>query len=307
MRANLTPLTSEDYYSQSAPFRHWLYKDYIRSASGKPAKYRLEDLSSEKSHALFDRFIKYYNDGSLAESYYDGSITSKSLKDSGIQTKHAWGFKMSAKEAEEASNIRGGIDTLTNGRSKGAQELQQMERKRSGKRSRQDDEDDDGPAIGPSRPSPSSSTRPSDPTDLRLAHEESSHKAHLQAQALRRTQRRDEKERQEELHPRETGRDARIEKKRERNRSNREFEAGIKGDDTIDADQLMKGDVSFQEALAASKSRSSHKGGGSKVQEARELRRLEKEAEMDQKREAYNSKEAETMKMLKELAQSRFG
>ncbi|PWN18327.1 hypothetical protein BCV69DRAFT_301458 [Microstroma glucosiphilum] len=308
--SGLQPLTKEDYYAQSAPFRHWLL------TSRKPK--RLNDLSSRESHSLFRKFIDKYNRGRLPDLYYtEGGITSNSLATTSAgQTGYKWGFveKRSRRDQEEVELLRDGVDSLTNGMSKGAKERREREMKSRSSRGRGAAEEGDGEEIGPIMPpaaGPSSGTTPlgrsAHPTDARLAAEEAAEHARRQAQSQRRGERRDAKDLREEANPRATGRDAVIEKRRETNRANRDFEAARgAGDIELPEEQLMGGGASFQEALAA-QSRARLGPARSKAQEAREAKRFEKEQEMESKRQAFKAKEDGTMAMLKELAKSRFG
>lgn len=117
-------------------------------------------------------------------------------------------------------------------------------------------EEGEGEEIGPMMPpaaGPSSGPAPlgrgAHPTDARLEAEEAAEHARRQAQAQRRGERRDAKDLREEANPRATGRDAVIEKRRETNRANRDFEAARgAGDVELPEEQLMGGGASFQEA-----------------------------------------------------------
>ncbi|CAO1635288.1 unnamed protein product [Jaminaea pallidilutea] len=358
---NVEPLTPSDYYSHSAPFRHWLFHDY---AVRHPRSARLDDLSSKDSHRLFDeKFASAWNRGKLDDEYYEGKITSANLRlgtssrsrsgdDASKKKARGWAFlaTRTAKEEEQISMMRDSVDSMTNGTSRGAQEMRDIDAKKrrrvqqdreqereavapkagsgsnrgaqdSGWGSRSRDDAGDTSTLGATRGGPSAPVPigPSHPSDHRYDVESSAEKARLQAQAQRRASRRDEKDRQEEVAPRATGRDAVVEKRREKNRSNREFAEGAGaggGMDELDENDLMGGGDSFADALAAKRAAAERRhvggrgGGGagnSEAMSAREAKRAEREAEQMEKRSEYRRKEDATMDMFKKMAAERFG
>mmetsp|Transcript_19248 Transcript_19248/g.24835 ORF Transcript_19248/g.24835 Transcript_19248/m.24835 type:complete len:190 (+) Transcript_19248:136-705(+) len=74
-------LSEEDYFTRSSEFRVWLWLE---------KKKCLDELLSEKSHEMFDKFVKKWNKGKLEGMYYEG------IPDSVLQickrSKHQWGF-----------------------------------------------------------------------------------------------------------------------------------------------------------------------------------------------------------------------
>lgn len=330
-----------------------------------PRSARLDDLSSKDSHRLFDeKFVSAWNRGKLDDDYYEGKITSANLRlgsgsksgdDVSKKKARGWAFlaTRTAKEEEQISMMRDSVDSMTNGTSRGAQEMRDIDAKKR-RRIQQDREDEREAAApkagsgsnrgahdsgwgsrgregtgststttgtapgGPSAPAP---IGPSHPSDHRYDVESSAEKARLQAQAQRRASRRDEKDRQEELAPRATGRDAVMEKRREKNRSNREFAEGAgagggAGMDEMDEKDLMGGGDSFADTLAAKRAAAERRTGGrgrggdagnSEAMSAREAKRAEREAEQMEKRSEYRRKEDATMDMFKKMAAERFG
>lgn len=345
LRYGAAPITPLDYYLRSTEFRHWLAQkngqgrppsrssSSSRHKSSRRGPGLLEDLSSRQAHRIFDeKFVPRWNEARLGAEYYTGKLTTQSLP----TTSHKWSFvgQRTAKEQEEVILMRDGIDSLTNGTSRGVQEARSADRRGPARR-REEQEDhraskvtgsasNTGAAdsgwgrrgagdndIGPSAPP----SKPSHHSDARLEAEEAGEIAQRQERGSRRTARRELQERQDEqaelLLGRPSrgggGREAQIEKRREQNRSNREFEEarrGGGGDDEISEDILLGGG-SFREAIQQRDRRQDQQSA--KREDAREARRAEREQEMANKREEYRSKEDRTMQMLKDLAKSRFG
>ncbi|CAM9676050.1 unnamed protein product, partial [Chrysoparadoxa australica] len=58
-------ISEEDYFKKSNEFKAWLLESK-RTA--------FETLTSEESHAYFNKFVKYWNRGDLSSMYYTGNL-----------------------------------------------------------------------------------------------------------------------------------------------------------------------------------------------------------------------------------------
>lgn len=270
-------LTEGDYYQRSAEYRHWLLhsgtarsyrKDYDLSSSRAPPEggIYLDELTSKQAHRLFAKFCNRWNDGRLSDDYYTNKITSSSSLSSNFNTGFKWKFagNRSDKERDELERAKYGVDSMTNSDSRGAREAREIERGKARKKdlaaehttsaatgANANAKDSGWGArkvenIGPKLPS----TSVSHPSDARFEQEEAREAQRRASQAVRRAQRRDARDIEEERNPRATGREAVVEKRRERNRDKREFEAQVKGDGDVHVSEtdLMGGDDSFQAA-----------------------------------------------------------
>lgn len=307
---------------------------------------RLEDFSSQKAHQIFDSlFVPRWNEGRLPSELYSGKLSTRSLP----TTSHKWAFmkQRSAREQEQVDLMKDNVESLTNGTCRRAQEARRAESgRRSGHRGETDSraasvgtsranfgtadsgwgrdglgapqaDTNDPDIIGPSAPSHTLALS-AHPKDARFRDEEAREAARRQEQALRRTARRElrelEEEQQELLLGRGlssgSGREVQIERRKEQNRANREFEAARRGGDddaVVSEDVLMGNGGEFQEALAAQRGVAATRGTMSRRDETREAKRLEREQEVATRRQKYRQKEDKTMQMLKDLAKTRFG
>ncbi|EPQ30702.1 uncharacterized protein PFL1_01603 [Pseudozyma flocculosa PF-1] len=258
----VAPLTNDDYFQKAAEFKVWL--------SESKGRY-LDEISSKEARRYFDKFVDRWNSGRLSDDFYLGKVRSAAAPSS-TQTRHKWNFasKSSYTQAEQdaLASIRDTVDTMTNAETRGAKEAREAERKAS------------------------------KGSGCREAVEEAKQREEA---AKRRRVNRDARDLAEELAPRATGRDALIEKRRERNAANRDF-ANRKDDDGLELDDatLMGGD-DYGAALQGKS------GGTSRREQARQERRQERQAEMTERVAAMRSKEQDTMAMFKQLAQQRFG
>ncbi|KAJ0404784.1 hypothetical protein ATCC90586_009398 [Pythium insidiosum] len=172
-------LSEDDYFLRVSEFRVWLLQ--------RRGKY-LEELSSEDAAGLFkSKFMKRWNDGRLDRMYYEG--IPESVLEQTKRTRHSWGFvqKLSEKERFDLATAKDSVgiatrksDILVSSRRTRDHELDE----RPDKRQRGGDGDD----------------RERDNHDDR---------------ARRRRDRKHNEAVLEELVPRETGREARLEKRRE--------------------------------------------------------------------------------------------
>ncbi|CAM9095243.1 unnamed protein product [Phaeothamnion confervicola] len=75
-------ISSGDYFTKSREFRVWLLRNKKRA---------FEDLSSEETHEMFEKFVGKWNMGSLEPMFYSSAIP-QSLVDEACKTHHKWGF-----------------------------------------------------------------------------------------------------------------------------------------------------------------------------------------------------------------------
>lgn len=71
----------------------------------------LDDLSSERSRELFDKFVKRYNTGKLEDVYYkEGGVTEST------RTRHKWAFvdKLSIPDSDALSSTKDAVASSTN-------------------------------------------------------------------------------------------------------------------------------------------------------------------------------------------------
>jgi hypothetical protein len=71
-------ITADDYFIRNQEFTTWL-KDSERIS--------FNNLSTEESHELFDKFVETWNNGKLPRRYYAG------LAATTRRSAHNWGFK----------------------------------------------------------------------------------------------------------------------------------------------------------------------------------------------------------------------
>jgi len=95
------PISKKDYFAKSTEFRVWL--------QGR-GKY-LDDLSSSKSHKLFDKFVDKWNSGSLPSNLYKG--INRTEVDASALTRHKWNFVKNLKEEDKfaLARLRDDVDT----------------------------------------------------------------------------------------------------------------------------------------------------------------------------------------------------
>ena len=99
--ADWEPISKKDYFSKSTEFRVWL--------QGR-GKY-LDTMSSEESRRRFEKFVSKWNSGSLAEKLYKG-INRTEVGASAL-TKHKWGFakKLNEQDRFQLARLRDDVDT----------------------------------------------------------------------------------------------------------------------------------------------------------------------------------------------------
>jgi len=96
-----SPISKKDYYNKSTEFRVWL--------QGK--KKYLDDLATEDSKKYFDKFVSKWNAGSLPSKIYKG--INRTEVDASALTRHKWSFvkKLGEKEKFQLARLRDDVDT----------------------------------------------------------------------------------------------------------------------------------------------------------------------------------------------------
>lgn len=249
-KSMIQSITEDDYFAKSTEFRLWLRQS---------KKKYFEDLSSDDARRYFKKFVRAWNDFELDESYYKG-IRSSQLS-SKETTKYQWAFakKIGRDDQNRVESIRDSIDTMTNVRF--AEEVNRLTGKATALGS-------SGASaakrvLGPSMPPPSgsqSSTRRPMTADEVMEQEEQDQYRRRQKRAELNSYRKTKDAVLEELAPKETGREAKLEKKRAMN----EYHRRERSPDVELSEQDMMGTGSdYKSALAAERRR----------REARESRR----------------------------------
>ncbi|GLE07023.1 hypothetical protein PINS_up016871 [Pythium insidiosum] len=180
-------LSEDDYFLRVAEFRVWLFR--------RRGKY-LEELSSEDAVELFrSKFMRRWNDGKLDRMYYEG--IPESVLEQTKRTRHAWGFvkKLSEKERFDLATAKDSVGVAT----------RKSDILVSTRRERERERDDDDEGVRREK------RRKLDDIDDRDRDE----REHDELRARRRRDRKHHDAVMEELVPRETGREARLEKRRE--------------------------------------------------------------------------------------------
>jgi hypothetical protein len=175
-----TQISSDDYFQKADEFRVWLQRE---------KGLFLGDMKTDQARKYFKKFVKKWNGNELGNDYYDGLDHTRF--DSAQMTRHKWGFtrNLSSHEKFNLQTMRDSVDTDT---------FHKSSEKRAAERDRLI-------PTGPQLP-----VRPQDPAtrDERRA---------LDAKILkaeRKAFRGDQKVIEEELVPKETGREAMLEKRR---------------------------------------------------------------------------------------------
>ncbi|RIA90793.1 hypothetical protein C1645_737622 [Glomus cerebriforme] len=273
------PISEEDYFSKSTEFRVWLREDKDKF---------FDELSSEQAHRYFKKFVNTWNKYKLDKKYYIGMRSSQLA--SSETTRYKW--KNLKINQDEIDSIKHSVDRQTN--TNFAMEVQM----KSGN-SKPDKASER--SIGPIMP-PSSSQGGYEealifllPTSESIEMDQEDRERY--ERALKKKERKEFQKTHEiildELVPKKTGREAMIEKKRTKNAYYRREESP---DVELNDKDLIGGD-DFQSSLATLK----------RARDAREQRKqaykAEKAATLQEKAVAYQSKEQDTMEMLKKLAE----
>ncbi|WFC97878.1 hypothetical protein MYAM1_000599 [Malassezia yamatoensis] len=274
-------LTNNDYYARAREFRAWL-EDHDQY---------LDELYSEDSHRYFSRFVRRWNDARLPDRFYKGhAVATRS-------TRFCWSF---AKKSKSPSPRNVSDEAYSNGKRHSGQVTQS-----SSFHNEQPTNNLDSDSVLPKELHFSASER-------QYRREKEQDAAKHAAKQKQRNERREAREWAEEQAPRATGRDAVRERRREKAASNRAMAERNNIDDdvgdTLSSDALLGIGNSFQDAYVspishriAERDRAEHKR-----QSRAQDRRSDKDASLRERRAAFQAKEAETMTMLRSLAQQRF-
>ncbi|GBB92547.1 hypothetical protein RclHR1_20200003 [Rhizophagus clarus] len=264
---NFKSISEDDYFSKSTEFRIWLKENKDKF---------FDDLNSEQTHRYFKKFVSAWNKYKLDKKYYDG-IRSSQLTSSET-TRYKW--KNLKINQDEIDTIKHSVDRQTN--TNFAMEVQM----RSGN-SKLDIASKRH--IGPIMP----------PSSSKGGYEEEMDQEDRERyeRALKKKELKDFKKTHEaildELVPRETGREAVIEKKRAKNAYYRREESP----DVELNDRDLMGDDDYQSRFAA------HKRTRDAREQQKKAYKAEKAASLQEKTIAYQSKEQSTMEMFKKLAE----
>ncbi|EQC36427.1 hypothetical protein SDRG_05884 [Saprolegnia diclina VS20] len=169
-------ISRDDYFEKAREFRVWLKTD---------KKLYFEDLTSDDALQYFEKFVRRWNDGKLDAMYY--SSIPQHVLESIHRTKHKWGFVKNLNESERLhlASTKDTVDITTN---KGASSTARPSKTTSPPRSSKKHESDSD-----------------DPDDRRKRDKYERKRYHKHKESV-----------MEELAPKATGRDANIEKKREK-------------------------------------------------------------------------------------------
>ncbi|KAI9004813.1 hypothetical protein CLU79DRAFT_782670 [Phycomyces nitens] len=257
LKDQIKPITDEDYFEKATEFRLWL----------KEVKHKyFNELDSSDSRYYFKKFVKAWNRFELQEKYYKG-LTSAQLASSDT-TRYKWKFA-SKVDQYELDTIRDSVDTMT---SRGAvKEMSNKGRRRN---------------VGPAMPSSSNIRQDRETAEERLEAERMRRKT--ESKNLRR--KRDSY--LDEVAPKETGREAMIEKRKAMNAFHKRERSP---DVELSEADLMGGD-DFQSRLAAEKQREERRN-------ARKAEYQQRYAPPQDRVAEYKAKENATIEMFRKMAE----
>lgn len=187
-------ITKEDFFGKSVEFRLWLMEE---------KKISMEDIKTTKAKAYFKRFVKRWNSGKLPKKYYKG-IDAADAKAS--LTKYKWKFA----EKLQASGVGGPPSSSNSPFTAGGQPLQRATFSTFGKSS--SPELSQKGLIGPEKPI-LGPQRPPHLVSAQYEEEEDPEAVKARLKAERKKFREDDKLVMEELAPKASGHEAKIEKK----------------------------------------------------------------------------------------------
>jgi hypothetical protein len=250
---SIEPITEDAYFEKATEFRLWL----------KEVKHKyIDEITSKESRRYFKKFVKKWNDYELDEKFYKG-MNSTQLGSSDT-TRYKWSF---AKKLDrmEMDSVCDSVDSMT-GQTRGEDKLKRRAN-----------------AAGPTMP-PAHDTY-------------SKEQKYEEMRAERKYEARRAKDRREtaldEVAPRETGREAQLQKKRALNAYHKRERSP---DVELSEADLMGGD-DFKARLAAER----------RSKEAREARQSERHeqrlAPIMNKMGEYKAKESATMEMFRKMAE----
>ena len=95
--------TDIDYFAYNSHLRIFLYRKYGVC---------FEDLTSDESHAAFEEFVTFYNNGNLELDYYSSSLPQEALGQC-LRTKYQWKFRTNKLEEQSLEMVRAGVKKQT--------------------------------------------------------------------------------------------------------------------------------------------------------------------------------------------------
>ncbi|KAF4595593.1 RNA helicase HEL117-like protein [Ophiocordyceps camponoti-floridani] len=287
------PLVKSDLEAFGSLFAYYLGVQKCKNAY---------EMDERELKGRWKRFVRRWNSNQLAEGWYDPDT-----------------FARIAKLEEEGWGEDGDEETRGDGRQSGAPPVSSDddddEHVNDEEEEKDDDDDDDDDDYGPSLPhnhkaNPQRRVGAKIPTlqDLSVRDElirESQEAERSVLRAARKADRKQQKERLEELAPRaEAGtHERRMEKRRETNDKMRQFRDKSPGDGVAEKDLMGGGDLvdEFRQMKARERRRKSER-----QVRREEMERAQREIN-EAKRRAWQLREEETVGMLRELARQRFG
>lgn len=216
---NISP---EDYFLKSSEFRVWLLKE---------RKIYFNDLSSEQSRQLFKKFVSKWNNGLLNRKYYQGIQSSAVGHES--QSQYKWKFASGI--SDDLKAMRSSVSTWSAGSSSKdgttGKEGKMAATAASLAKPKQ-------PIIGPQRPGSEDTARVIGPAPAHGPHDPYEREERREADRSRFKKERKELRKHhelvmEELVPKATGREAQLEKKKQRAAQRRDKELSPEADETM--------------------------------------------------------------------------
>ncbi|KAH6584518.1 hypothetical protein BASA61_007418 [Batrachochytrium salamandrivorans] len=271
------PISEEHYFEKAAEFQTWL------SERG----HCFHDLSKTEASNQFQKFVKRWNKGKLDARFYKGIQTSEVL--AAARTTFKW--KIKNVDETETELVRDSVESMTSSKTGFNFPLRK--------------EQSMGPPKGPltnmySRGQSTSSgyTTGTNSGDRRNDHVSRSSHPDTGPQLKKRGDRehyRNQETLLDEIAPKETGREAMLQKRYTRNAYHKQ-ERDL--DPEIPDDVLMGGGSDFRAAVA------SQSKTGDRREQKRETLRQEKSALLAGKVEAHRAKEDATIAMFREMAKN---
>lgn len=257
-------ISDSDYFLKNTEFQVWVF-----AHEGKT----FDQLSSHDSRKLFSKFVKRWNKRKLPEKFYQG--INETEIDSSHRTKHKWSFTMDRSERDQLASTKDAVDSETHHR-KFAQNFGAHH-----------------PLASSSSHPPSSSATSANaievaPIRTKVEKNSESDEDQKYAERKEKTKKYNQYKKlvEEELVPKETGREARLEKKKvERERRRK--------DDSPERDErdIYGGDDDFKARLAARK-------------RAMEAKKVERAENLEKARANYEAKEDDKMQAFRDLVAS---
>ncbi|KAJ1989916.1 hypothetical protein H4R33_001914, partial [Dimargaris cristalligena] len=189
--STVKPIGPEDFYARNSEFRLWLLR--------KKSVY-FDELDSKEARSYFKKFVTKWNAGELSGKYYSG-IKSSDL-DSRAKTRYEWGFTKNM-DTDKLDDLRESV-------AKDTAEMVLPNKDRTTRWSQR-------PQIGPNpqgRSSQGPSRPPGDDRDRLMKQEDSWRARNDNLRRERRDFRTTHETALEEMMPKETGREAMMEKRR---------------------------------------------------------------------------------------------